>query len=100
LALGEGGFPVSLFPGPSSPRVALGEAFPECNWSFPECCWHLGKNLPAVVMKLHIYVYYYSKADIYRRTINCTAIIIDCEKGRKRNYANTPDDRSTTSKIT
>jgi hypothetical protein len=49
LALGGGGFPVSLFPGPSSPRVALGEAFPECNWSFPECCWHPGKNLPAVV---------------------------------------------------
>jgi hypothetical protein len=33
---------MSLFPEPSSPRVALGEGFPECNW-------HPGKTLPPVV---------------------------------------------------
>jgi hypothetical protein len=48
LALGEGGFPVSLFPGPSSPRVALREAFPECNW-------HPGKTLPPVVLIISTY---------------------------------------------
>jgi hypothetical protein len=49
-ALGEGGFPVKLFPGPSSPRVALEEGFPECNWSFPECILHPGKTPSPVVM--------------------------------------------------
>ena len=36
--------------GGSSPSVALGEDFPECNWAFPECNWHLGKPLAAVVL--------------------------------------------------
>jgi hypothetical protein len=48
-ALGEGGFPVERFPGLSSPRVALGEGFPECNWSIPKCILHPGKALSPVV---------------------------------------------------
>jgi hypothetical protein len=36
LALGEELFPVSRFPGSSSPSVALGEGFLECFWLFPE----------------------------------------------------------------
>jgi hypothetical protein len=44
-ALAEGGFPMERFPGLSSPRVALGEGFPECNWSIPECILHPGKTL-------------------------------------------------------
>ena len=51
LTLGEGDFPVRGLAGGSSPSVALGEGFPECNWAFPECNWHSGK--PAVpVVKL------------------------------------------------
>ena len=33
--LGEGAFPVRGLAGGSSPSVALGEGFPECNWVFP-----------------------------------------------------------------
>jgi len=36
LALGEDVFPVKRYFGHSSPSVALGEGFPECNWAFPE----------------------------------------------------------------
>jgi hypothetical protein len=50
LALGEGLFPVSLFPGLPSPSVALGEAFPECFGGFPECFWHSGKGASPVVL--------------------------------------------------
>jgi hypothetical protein len=42
-ALREGGFPVRLFPEPSSPRVALGE-------DLPECICHLGKTLAPVAV--------------------------------------------------
>jgi hypothetical protein len=50
LALGEEFFPVSRFPGSSSPSVALGEGFPECFWLFPECLRHSGKQVAPVVM--------------------------------------------------
>jgi hypothetical protein len=49
LALAEGDFPVERFPGLSSPRVGLGEGFPECNWSFLECILHPEKTLSPVV---------------------------------------------------
>jgi hypothetical protein len=49
LALGEELFPVSRFPGSSSPSVALGEGFPECFWLFPECLMHSGKQVAPVV---------------------------------------------------
>jgi hypothetical protein len=45
VALGEELFPVSCFPGSSSPSVALGEGFPECFWLFPECLRHSGKQV-------------------------------------------------------
>jgi len=35
--------------GGSSPSVALGEGFPECNWAFPECNGHSGKPAVPVV---------------------------------------------------
>jgi hypothetical protein len=49
VALGEGLFPVSGFPRSSSPTVALGEGFPECNRAFPECNRHSWKPLAPVV---------------------------------------------------
>jgi hypothetical protein len=49
VALGEELFPVSCFPGSSSPSVALGEGFPECFWLFPECLRHSGKKVAPVV---------------------------------------------------
>ena len=49
LTLGEGDFPVRGLAGGSSPSVALGEGFPECNWAFPECNWHSGNPAVPVV---------------------------------------------------
>jgi hypothetical protein len=46
---GEGLFPVSRFPGASSPSVALGEGFPEWNRAFPECNRHSWKPLAPIV---------------------------------------------------
>ena len=49
LTLGEGDFPVRGLAGGSSPSVALGEGFPECNWAFPECNRHSGNPAVPVV---------------------------------------------------
>jgi hypothetical protein len=57
MALGEELFPVSRFPGSSSPSVALGEGFPECFQLFPECLWHSGKLVAAVVMVFGSYIW-------------------------------------------
>ena len=53
LTLGEGDFSVRGLAGGSSPSVALGEGFPECNWAFPESNRHSGNPaVPVVRLRL------------------------------------------------